>query len=59
MNVLCVTVLNLLFVQDIEGLAIGDKSKQKLLEILQTGRLLRNDMLESSEFHKTMQLFIT
>jgi hypothetical protein len=45
--------------QDIEALAVGDKSKQKLQEILQTGRLRRNDVLESSELHKTMQLFMT
>lgn len=45
--------------QDIEQLAVGDKSKAKLQEILQTGRLRRNDVLESSELHKTLQLFMT
>jgi len=45
--------------QDIEAMPIGEKSKQKLQEILQTGRLRRNDVLESSELHKTIQLFMT
>jgi hypothetical protein len=45
--------------QDIDKLSVGDKSKQKLQEILQTGRLRRNDVLESSTLHKTLQLFMT
>lgn len=45
--------------QDIEALAVGEKSKEKLQEILQTGRLRRNDVLEGSELHRTLQLFMT
>lgn len=45
--------------QDIDLLPIGEKSKQKLQEILATGRLRRNDVLESSELHRTLQLFMT
>lgn len=44
--------------QDIELLGVGEKSKQKLQEILATGRLRQNDLLESSELHRTMQLFM-
>jgi hypothetical protein len=52
-------VLLLCSPQDIDLLPIGEKSKQKLQEILATGRLRRNDVLESSELHRTLQLFMT
>lgn len=45
--------------QDIELLPIGDKSKAKLQEILATGRLRRNELVEASEQHRTLQLFMT
>lgn len=56
---MCVCLPPSAFPQDIELLPIGDKSKAKLQEILATGRLRRNELVEASEQHRTLQLFMT
>lgn len=45
--------------QDVTALGVGDKTTDKLLEILQTGKLRRNEEVAGSERHQVMALFMT
>lgn len=44
--------------QDVTALGVGDKTTDKLLEILQTGKLRRNEEVAGSERHQIMALFM-
>lgn len=59
MKTVCVSLPPSPSPQDIELLPIGDKSKAKLQEILATGRLRCNELVEATEQHRTLQLFMT
>ncbi|CAD7699589.1 unnamed protein product [Ostreobium quekettii] len=43
--------------QDVERLHLGEKTAQKVLELLATGRLRRNEEMESSELRRTLSAF--
>eukprot|EP00878_Enallax_costatus_P015250 GHUV01015968.1.p1 GENE.GHUV01015968.1~~GHUV01015968.1.p1 ORF type:complete len:808 (+),score=308.86 GHUV01015968.1:556-2979(+) len=48
----------LVITADVTSLGLGDKTTDKLLEILQTGKLRRNDEVAGSERHRVMALFM-